>query len=139
MIDVFVPTRIHGGVPRADWSAFRTLALLQPGGRGETVREKLQPVMQAFHEERAKGFKTESKLFLDRFLNQRLLLEPASSGLSGMQTEYRRSLIVLGSLIAMVLLIACANVADLMTAQAAARHPQMPFRLSIHPRPIQLV
>jgi putative ABC transport system permease protein len=131
MIDVFVPTMMHEGAAHSDWSWFRTLAILQPGVRVETVREKLQPVMQAFHEERAKGFKTESKLFIARFLNQKLLLEPASSGLSGMQTEYRTSLIVMGLLIAMVLLIACANVANLMTAQAAARQREMALRISI--------
>lgn len=139
MIDVFVPTMMHEGVTHSNWSWFRTLAILQPGVRVDTVRDKLQPVMQAFHEERAKGFKTESKLFLDRFLNQRLLLEPASSGLSGMQTEYRRSLIVLGSLIAMVLLMACANVANLMTAQAAARQREMALRISIGAGRMRLV
>ena len=131
MIDIFVPTMMHEGVTHSDWSWFRTLAVLKPGIRVETVRDQLQPVMQAFHEERAKGFKTESKLFLDRFLNQKLLLEPAASGLSGMQTEYRSSLIVLGVLVAMVLLIACANVANLMTAQAAARAREMALRISI--------
>src|SRR6516165_4976639 len=139
MIDLFVPTVMHEGVTHSDWSWFRTLAILQPGVRVETVREKLQPVMQAFHEERAKGFKTESKLFLDRFLNQTLLLEPASSGLSGMQTEYQGSLVVLGVLIAMVLLIACANVTNLMTAQAAARAREMALRISIGAGRLRLV
>jgi putative ABC transport system permease protein len=131
MIDVFIPTMMHEGVTHSDWSWFRTLAVLKPGVRAEAVRAQLQPVMQAFHEERAKGFKTESKLFLDRFLSQKLLLERATSGLSGMQTEYRESLIVLGLLVAMVLLIACANVANLMTAQAAARGREMALRISI--------
>jgi predicted permease len=130
---------MHEGVTHSDWSWFRTLAILRPGVRAETVREKLQPVMQAFHEERAKGFKTESKLFLARFLGQKLLLEPASSGLSGMQTEYRRSLIVLGFLIAMVLLIACANVANLMTAQAASRQREIALRISIGAGRLRLV
>jgi len=131
MIDVFLPTMMHEGVTHSDWSWFRTLAVLKPGARADIVRDELQPVMQAFHEERAKGFKTESKLFLDRFLSQKLLLEPATSGLSSMQTEYRESLIVLGLLVAMVLLIACANVANLMTAQAAARGREMALRISI--------
>jgi putative ABC transport system permease protein len=131
MIDVFVPTMMHEGVTHSDWSWFRTLAVLKPGARAEIVRDQLQPVMQGFHEERAKGFQMESKLFLDRFLSQKLLLEPATSGLSGMQTEYRESLIVLGLLVAMVLLIACANVANLMTAQAAARGREMALRISI--------
>ena len=139
MIDLFVPTMMHEGVTHSDWSWFRTLAILQPGVRVETVQEKLQPVMQAFHEERAKGFKTESKLFLDRFLNQKLLLDSASSGLSRMQTEYRGSLVVLGVLIAMVLLIACANVANLMTAQAAARAREMALRISIGAGRLRLV
>lgn len=139
MIDVLVPTMMHEGVTHSDWSWFRTLAILQPGVRPDTVRDKLQPVMQAFHEERAKGFKTESKLFIDRFLSQKLLLEPASSGLSGMQTEYRSSLIVMGLLVAMVLLIACVNVANLMTAQAAARQREMALRISIGAGRLRLV
>ena len=139
MIDVFVPTMMHEGVTHSDWSWFRTLAIFQPGVSVDTVREKLQPVMQAFHEERANGFKTEPKQFIDRFLSQKLLLEPASSGLSGMQTEYRRPLIVLGLLIAMVLLIACANVANLMTAQATARQREMALRISIGAGRLRLV
>ena len=139
MIDIFVPTMMHEGVTHSDWSWFRTLAILQAGVRVETVRDKLQPVMQAFHEERAKGFKTESKLFIDRFLNQKLLLEPASSGLSGMQREYRSSLTVMGFLVAMILLIGCANVANLMTAQAAARQREMALRISIGAGRLRLV
>src|SRR2546430_4110025 len=61
MIDVFVPTVMHEGITHSDWSWFRTLAILRPGVRLDTVREKLQPVMQVFHEERAKGFKTEDR------------------------------------------------------------------------------
>jgi hypothetical protein len=83
MIDVFVPTMMHEGITHSDWSWFRTLAILRPGVRADTVREKLQPAMQVFHEERAKGFKTESKLFLARFLSQKLLLDPPPADYPG--------------------------------------------------------
>jgi hypothetical protein len=62
---------------------------------------------------------------IDRYINQALLLEPAAAGASGLQQDYRRSLLALGVLVVLVLLVACANVANLMTAQAAARAREM--------------
>jgi ABC-type antimicrobial peptide transport system permease subunit len=45
--------------------------------------------------------------------------------------DYRRSLMAIGVLVALVLLIACANVGNLMTAQASARAREMALRVSI--------
>jgi predicted permease len=130
-IDIFFPTMMNAGVTHSDWSWFRPFVRLKPGVAPEPVRERLYAPFQAVQEERAKGFAGRPKRVIDEFLKQKLLLEPAAAGVSEMQKDYRRALAALGVLVALVLLIACANVANMMTAQATARAREMALRVSI--------
>src|SRR5882762_746518 len=131
MVDIFVPTMMHPAVTRKDSTWHRTLAMVKPGATFEPIRQKLDATSRAFEEERAKGFLGMRKEDIDNYLNQTVLLEPAASGVSDLQSETRRPLAILGVLVALVLLIACANVANLMTAQASARAREMAVRVSI--------
>jgi putative ABC transport system permease protein len=131
MVDIFVPTMMHPGATRKDWTWHRTLAMVKPGAAVEPMRQKLDATSRAFEEERAKGFLGMRKEDIDNYLNQTVLLLPAASGVSDLQSETRRPLAILGVLVALVLLIACANVANLMTAQASARTREMAVRVSI--------
>jgi putative ABC transport system permease protein len=129
--DVFIPTMMNSNVIRSDSTWHRTLARLNPGVPLEPVRSKLHATSRAFEEDRAKGFMGMTKQTIDRFLDQKVVLEPAAGGVSQLQRDYRGPLVALGMLVALVLLIACVNVANLMMAQAAARSREMALRVSI--------
>ena len=131
MTDIFLPTMMQPSVVRSDSTWLRTVARVKPGVALEPVRAKLEAVSRSFEAERAKSFTNVTEQWIDNFLNQKLLLLPAAAGVSGMQSDYRRPLAALGVLVALVLLIACANVANLMTAQAASRAREMALRVSI--------
>jgi predicted permease len=129
--DIFIPTMMHGGVQDDDWAWIRSFVQLKPGVNLASLRDRLQSVFESVQEERAKGFTGWPQKRLDNFLHQRVLIEPAASGVSQMRKDYRRALTVLAVLALLVLLITCANLANLLTAQAAVRAREMALRVSI--------
>jgi predicted permease len=131
--DIFLPMMMKNPRTLASSTNFwlRTLVQLKPGVAADGVYARLRATFRSIQEERAKGFMGMSKLRLEQFLKEKLLLEPASAGRSNLQRDYRVSLMALGILVLLVLLIASANVANLMTAQAAARAREMALRVSI--------
>jgi predicted permease len=133
--DIFLPVTMNSFSTQDSVTWHRSFLMLKPGVNSATplepVRLHLSAVNRVFEVECSKCFRGMTQASIDRFLNQKLVIRPAGAGIAELQKDYRRLLGVLGLLAALVLLIACVNVANMMTAQAAARAQEMALRISI--------
>jgi len=64
-------------------------------------------------------------------LDRRLVLEPFGMGFSNLRDQFRAPLYALLGMVALLLMIACANTANLLLARATSRQREMAVRLSI--------
>ena len=131
--DVFLPAMMNApAIDSPGWEWFRLWVRPKPGIAPEQVRQILQAALARENEARVKSFPADTpKDRVNDLLSQSVVLFPAGTGASNLRKEYRRPLLILSVLAGLVLLVACANVGNLLTAQAAARTREMALRVSI--------
>jgi predicted permease len=133
--DIFLPLGTNRLATQDSVSWHHVFLMLKPGVSPATalepLRQHLSAVSRAFELECSTCLRGMTAATIERYLNKTLVFNPAGAGISDLQKDYRRLLGVLGLLVALVLLIACVNVSNMMTAQAAARAQEMALRISI--------
>jgi len=96
-------------------------------------RQNNLPALQGVFQQWLDGHASQAGIGIDRqlFLRQRLLLDPLMHGYSTLRGQIEAPLYALAGMVALVLLIACANSANLILSRGAARQREFAVRLSI--------
>jgi len=115
--------------PKSYW--LQIVGRLRPGVSPGDAERALAPLYRTLLADLLPRITTWNDVRRKEFLNRRLELQPGASGRRVLRDGYGRPLLSLMAMVAIVLLIACSNLAGLLAARGTARQREYGIRLAI--------
>jgi predicted permease len=115
--------------PRREAFVYSVMGRLKPGWSFQRASEYFNALSPGLFAETApEGYSSEA---LKTFKSYRLATYPAGAGVSYLRDQYNSSLEILLVITGLVLLIACANLANLMLARASVKRRDVAVRMAL--------
>jgi len=135
--DLFVPltmktvvTPTWDDMSRRDSIWLHVFARLRPGIHSRAAESAVAGLYRAGLEHDLAANGRDAK-FSERYVNNQLRLADAAQGFGGMRAFFSKPLYVLLAMVGTLLLIACANVANLLITRAQGRQKEISIRLAL--------
>jgi putative ABC transport system permease protein len=136
--DFFVPLAMKlqmlpGGRPLEEWGDYylALMARRKPGVSLKQAQAGINAVYRPLLEEQLKTITSWNQQKRQEFLAGTIILDPGNRGRTPLQRDSGSALVALFVMVALVLLIACTNIANLLLAKGAARQRELAIRAAM--------